>query len=114
MGMDSVVLVQNYVLLVLGVAAFGMEVFALADALRRDPKAFEVAEKRTRNFWLIVLGIATAVGFVNLFSVTSLVGLLAVIAAGIYLADVRPAVTPYDRRRPGGRGSGGSGPYRSW
>lgn len=98
--------------LVLGVCALGLEAFALVDALRRSPQAFLVAEKRTKTFWVAVLGVCTVVGFVSLTRVLSFVGLLAVVGAGVYLADVRPEVSRYS-----GRGRGGSsrpGPYGPW
>ncbi len=103
--------VQSTILLVLGVLAFGMELFALVDVVRRPAQAFQYAEKRTKNFWLILVAVASAVGFVSLFNPTSLVGLLGVVAAGVYLADVRPAVSQY---RPRGGTTTGRGPYGSW
>ena len=79
---------QNVVLLVLGVVALGCEVFAFVDALRHPEKAYVAAGKRTRTFWLVLLGVALAIGFVTLFNPLSLFGLLAF----VYLADVRPAL----------------------
>lgn len=102
---------QSTILLVLGVLALAMELFAVIDVARRPPQAFQYAEKRTKNFWLLLCGVAAAVGFVSLLNVTSLVGLLGVVVAGIYLADVRPAVSQY---RPRGGTATGRGPYGSW
>lgn len=102
--------VQFYVAVVLGVAALAVEVWAFADALRRRPDAFVAADKRTKGFWLAVTGVALAVGFVFLFQVGSMLGLLGVVAAGVYLADVRPALD-----RVMGKGQGGrQGPYGPW
>jgi Protein of unknown function (DUF2516) len=101
---------QNVVVLVLGVAALGLEVFALVDALRHRPDAYAAAGKRTKQFWTIITGIAALIGFVTLFSPLNLFGILAVVAAAIYLADVRPAL-----QRVTGRGGGSaSGPYGPW
>lgn len=111
MNVSSVVEAQSLILLVLGVLALAMELFALVDVLRRPAGAFPYADKRTKNFWLILVGVATAVGFVSLFNPTSLVGLLGVVVAGVYLADVRPAVSQY---RPRGGTTTGRGPYGSW
>lgn len=111
MNLPSVVEAQSLILLVLGVLALGMELYALVDVLRRPAGAFTYADKRTKNFWLIIVGVATAVGFVSLFNPTSLVGLLGVVAAGVYLADVRPAVSQY---RPRGGTTTGRGPRGSW
>ena len=54
---------QGIVTLLLGLAAFAAEVFALVDCVRHRPDAFVAAGKRTKQFWSIVLGIAVA-GFV--------------------------------------------------
>jgi lysylphosphatidylglycerol synthetase-like protein (DUF2156 family) len=103
---------QGLVLLVLGCLAFAMQVFALVDAARHRPDAFTAASKRTKQFWVIVLAVAAALGFVSVLNPLNIFSLLAVVAAGIYLADVRPAL----RQVSGGRGNGGQhmGPYGPW
>ncbi|MFC5381027.1 DUF2516 family protein [Aquipuribacter nitratireducens] len=101
---------QGVVLLVLTLAAFAVCVFALVDALRRPAQAFEYAGKRTKQFWGILLGVASALSFVSIGGGGFLfLVVLAVVAAGVYLADVRPAVRSY-----GGGGAGGRGPYGGW
>lgn len=107
--------VQILVLLALYLVVFVMCVYALIDAARRPAAAFTSAGKRTKNFWLMVLGAATAVAFVALPYPLGIGGLgffiaaLAAVAAGVYLADVRPAVGPYS-----GRGGSSRGPYGGW
>jgi hypothetical protein len=104
--------IQALVLLALCGVALAIEVYALVDALRQRGDAFVAAGKRTKNFWVAVLGVATAVGFVSL-PLGGGTGLLffaaiAVVAAAVYLTDVRPAVRQI-------RGGGGrSGPYGPW
>ncbi len=97
--------------LILGVGAFGLEAFAVVDALRRRPDAFVAAGKRTKQFWTILLGVAAAIGFVTLFSPLNIFGLLAVVAAAVYVTDVKPALDQVQ-----GRGSRGThmGPYGPW
>jgi hypothetical protein len=99
---------QNLVSLLLGLAALALEVFAFVDAIRHRPDAYVAAGKRTKQFWTIVTGISALVGFVFMFSPLNLLGILAVVGAGIYLADVRPAL-----RQVSGRGSA-QGPYGPW
>lgn len=99
---------QSLIVLVLGVVALGLEVFALVDAVRHRPDAYVAAGKRTKQFWTVVTGLAALVGFVFLFSPLNLLGILAVVAAAVYLADVRPAL-----QQVSGRGSS-SGPYGPW
>ncbi|ABS02374.1 hypothetical protein FHR75_001222 [Kineococcus radiotolerans] len=108
---------QNGVLLILGVAAFGLCLWALVDCLRRPAGAFVAAGKRTKTFWTVIVAVATAIGFVSIFSILGIFGILAVVGASVYLADVRPAVRQYGggpkRGDRGGRG-GNQGPYGPW
>ena len=96
---------QSVILLVLGAVALGCEVFAFVDALRHPENAYVAAGKRTRTFWLVLLGVALAIGFVTLFNPLSLFGLVAFVGAAAYLADVRPALRQV--RGLGGRSSSG-------
>ncbi len=108
--MDIFTSVQSTLLLVLGVAALGCEVFAIVDALRHSPKAYVAAGKRTKTFWMAVLGVALAVGIVTFFNVLGFVGIIAFVASAVYLTDVRPAL----RQVTGRGGRNNQGPYGSW
>ena len=101
--------IQAVVYLALYLVVFFMCVVALADAARRKPKAFVDAGKRTKRFWVLVLVAALAVAFVAIpwpvgIPRLEFVALGSAVAAGVYLADVRPAVDRYSGggRRPGG------------
>ena len=94
--------VQFTVLSVLGNAALATEVVALIDALRHSAPAYVAAGKQTKPIWLGILAVATAVGFVVMGNVLSLPGIIAFVAAGVYLADVRPALRSVTGGRPGG------------
>lgn len=97
---------QFYLFLVLALAAFAVEVWALVHCLRQPANAFTYAGKRTKNFWTIVLAVNVALGFVALPPFGPLSGgflsLILIIPAAIYLTDVRPAVSGYGRRGGGG------------
>lgn len=99
---------QGLLLLGLGVLALGAEVFALVDAARHRPDAFVAAGKRTKPFWVVLLAVATAVGFITVRGVLGLFGVAAFVAAAVYLTDVRPALRQVTGR---GRGSGPHGPW---
>jgi hypothetical protein len=100
---------QGWIVLALSVVALGVEVYAVVDCVRRRPDAFVAAGKRTKQFWLLVTGVAVLLGFVALGGVGFL-AIVAVIAAGVYLADVKPALDQVM-----GRGSGRTdGPYGPW
>lgn len=77
--------------LALFLAALGLELFALVDALTRPARAFEATGKMTKQAWLLILGLAL-VSILLFRSPMGLLGLLGVVAAGVYLADVRPAL----------------------
>lgn len=100
---------QSLITLVLGVLALGMEIFALVDAARHRPDAYVAAGKRTKTVWVAVTGLAVLIGFLFVFNVLSLLSILAVVGAAVYLTDVRPAL-----RRVTGRGSTSNGPYGPW
>ena len=99
---------QTYIVLGLSAVAFGVEVWAFVDCLRRRPDAFVAAGKRTKQFWMLITGLAVLLGFVALGGVRFL-AIIAIVAAGVYLADVKPALDQVM-----GRGSGNQGPYGPW
>ena len=83
--------------------------FALIDAAVRREDAYRAADKKTKPFWLIILGLAFVVSLIfNILSFLPIIGLIATI---VYMVDVRPAL----RSLPGGgrarRGSSSDGPY---
>ena len=108
--MDLLADLQSYIVLGLSVVALGVEVWAFLDCVRRRPDAFVAAGKRTKTFWLIVTVIAMLLGVVSLGGLPGLLAIVAVIAAGVYLADVKPALDQV-------MGRGGcrtDGPYGPW
>lgn len=88
--------------------ALGIELWALADCVKRKPSSFEATFKRTKSFWLGMTAGAAGIGALTAWlGAAGLFGLLqlaAVIAACVYLADVKPAVSEVQ----------GSGPYGPW
>jgi|SRR5664280_331169 len=92
--------------LVFAGGAVVLSVFGLVDALRHRPDAFTAAGKRTKNFWLAILGVCVALSLFLFPSPFSLQWILAVVGSGVYAADVRPAL-----RRVMGRGSSNNGPF---
>ncbi|HSO64268.1 MAG TPA: DUF2516 family protein [Ornithinibacter sp.] len=107
--MQTLGTLQSWIVLALSVVALGVEILAVVDCLRRRPDAFVAAGKRTKQFWLLVTGLAVLLGFVALGGVGFL-AIVAVIAAGVYLADVKPALDQV-MGRGGGRADGPYGPW---
>lgn len=95
------------------VVAVVLGAWALVSTLRRPDQHFVAADKRTKGFWLAVNAAGLLV--VVLIGMSSMFGLLGVVANAVYLADVRPALDYYKpvrvrvrirRRGPDGRGPG--------
>ena len=98
---------QVAVFFVFAVGAFAFEVWALIDALRYPAGSFTAAGKQSKQLWGVVLAVAAAVGFLGLpgpigLALTNPLGLLSlagIAAAGIYTANVRPALRATGRGR---------------
>jgi hypothetical protein len=91
----------------ISIALLFFAVFAFVDAAIRREDAYRAADKRTKPFWLILLGLsAVVIAIMPLLSILPIVGLVATI---VYMVDVRPAI----REITGGgrRGSSSDGPY---
>ncbi len=101
----------NSILGWVGIAFTLFAVFAFVDAATRREDAYRAAGKKTKPFWLIVLGASALVSyFLPLLSFLPIIGVIATI---VYMVDVRPAVREIaggaGRRRGGGSSS--DGPY---
>jgi hypothetical protein len=114
---DFVGSVQNIVLLLLGVGAFGLTGFALVDVLRRPRGLFPHAGRLSKGAWLGILIAAFLIALLSLTQVLSgsgnplgLLNVVGVIAAGVYLADMRPKL----KSLGGGSGGSDNGPYGKW
>ncbi|WP_308016364.1 DUF2516 family protein [Cellulosimicrobium marinum] len=100
---------QWIIFLLLTLVVFGVQLFALVDALRRPASAFTAEGKLTKPIWLAILGAAAVLGFLSLplgGPNLGFLGLIAVVAAIVYLVDVRPRLQPYGNGRRGGSGGG--------
>ncbi|WP_049568995.1 DUF2516 family protein [Nonomuraea sp. SBT364] len=122
--MEFINLGLNFLFLALAVIILGMSAYALVHALRVPTNAFVSAGKLQKNIWLIILILATlfsaagAWSYLNAFMFVGgaqfigiglgIFSIVAVIAATVYIVDVKPAV-----KGMGGRG-GNNGPYGPW
>ncbi|WP_329127903.1 DUF2516 family protein [Streptomyces sp. NBC_01465] len=87
--------------------------FAFIDAATRREDAYRAADKKTKPFWLIILGIAAVLPWI--FGILDFLPVIGLVAAIVYMVDVRPAIkqiTGGGGRRGGGSSSDGPyGPY---
>ncbi|WP_443050406.1 DUF2516 family protein [Streptomyces sp. NBC_00286] len=90
-------------MLVLAVAALVLAAMAREDAYR-------AADKKTKPFWLIILGVTVAVNLLVPILFLQIAGLIATI---VFFVDVRPAIKQVSGGGGGGRrgGSSSDGPY---
>ncbi|MDO5662073.1 MAG: DUF2516 family protein [Brachybacterium sp.] len=89
--------IQQWIFFALSLGLFAIEVWALINALRFSPQAYIAAGKRTKTFWSLLTGLAVLLGFLTLpvggggFG-GMLFMLIGIVIAGIFLADVLPAL----------------------
>lgn len=115
--MNTLYSLQSLAMMVLGLAAFGASVFSFIDAARHPKEAYAQQEKLSKPVWLGITGAAALITLTGITNVMAggIFALIAVVAVGVYLADVRPAlkqISPYIRKRK--NSSGGHGPHGSW
>lgn len=102
---------------VISLVLFLFALFAFIDAAIHREDAYRAADKNTKGFWLIILGIAAVV--MKLFSVLSFLPIIGLVAVIVYMVDVRPALREVRGRSRGSRsfrnrrngGSSSDGPY---
>lgn len=83
--------IQSTVLLVGFVVAIGVKGFAFVTALTYAPEAYEAAAKMTKVGWSLILGLGL-VAQLLLPSPIGIINIIFLVAAFVYLADVRPAL----------------------
>jgi hypothetical protein len=105
--MDALGSLQDVLMLIIGVLAVGVEIFALVDAIRQRTDAFTAAGKLTKPLWLAILAVATAIGVIFVRMPFNVFNLIAFVAASVYLVDARPAIKAIS-------GGGNNGPYGRW
>lgn len=105
LGMEIVYQIQGYLTLGVGIALFAVELFAFIEALRGSSAMYLAYGKLTKPAWVGITALSAVFGFLSMGYPVSLFGVIAIVAAGIFLADVRPLV------RGGKRNDGPYGPW---
>jgi hypothetical protein len=83
--------VESGLLTVINIAVLLTCAWALVDCLRRPAAAFVAHGKQTKQIWLAILVVALVIALTVGF--LSFLGTIAVVAAIVYLVDVKPAVS---------------------
>lgn len=82
---------ENAVMLVITLVLFAVKAFAFVDALGRSQQVFPAADKQTKPFWLLILGLFLVAHMLFWYPI-GLLNLIGTIAAFVYVLDVRPSV----------------------
>lgn len=104
----------NIVMLLLMLTVLCFAVFAFIDAALRRSDAYPAADKRTKGFWLIILGLAVVVNVPLLGLGLLILKVIGLIATIVYIVDARPALKEVmggGGAGPRRRGNSGDGPY---
>ncbi|MFI8289545.1 DUF2516 family protein [Streptomyces sp. ms191] len=103
-GFDSILSLVIWLVFI----GFAVASFAIAATVRED--AYRAAEKQTKKFWLILLGINLALNL--LLPGMLFLQIAGLVAAIVFMVDVRPAVRQISGGGGGRRGGSSSdGPY---
>ncbi|WGL53071.1 DUF2516 family protein [Nocardioides sp. BP30] len=94
--MEGIFEVQSNIMLLVRLAVLAVVIFAFISSLTYSAEAYRAAGKWSKQGWTIVLGIALVLQFVPIGIMLIQLGLL--IAALVFLADVRPALSSLRRR----------------
>jgi len=81
---------QSLIVQILFFGFLAVKVWAVVDCATRRPELFPAAERRTKNFWLIITGLSAVTALVT--SPIGIFGLAGIVGSLVYLLDVRPRV----------------------
>jgi hypothetical protein len=84
-------LTQNVIVLVLWVVFGVVKIWAFADCVRRPAVAFPAVGRVSKVLWLLLTGVAMLTGLIPGMTL-GLIGIAGLIAALVYLFDVRPRI----------------------
>ncbi len=103
-----IALIQTWIFLLLALALLAIEIWALVNALRFRPDAYVAAGKRTKVFWCVLTGVAVLLGFLSIpypigLGSSMLFMIIGIVIAGVFLADVLPALKRVMGRAQGNR-----------
>jgi len=86
-------------MLIVELVLLAVKVFVFVNSLLWSSESYAAAGKLTKPAWTIILGLGLAVQVLMPGGPIGLLNLVFTIAAFVYLADVRPALSNLTRRR---------------
>jgi hypothetical protein len=94
----SVLNAEMGVMLVVDLVLLAVKIFAFVNSLLYPAEAYTAASKMTKPAWTIILGLGVAVQLLLGGGPIGILNIAFTIAAFVYLADVRPALSSLTRR----------------
>jgi hypothetical protein len=92
----SIFALPSLILMMVSLVMFVLQAFAFVDAVTHRPDAYAAADKLSKNAWMIILGLGL-VAHMLFWDPINLFNLAGIIAAIVYLVDVRPAIKSLTR-----------------
>jgi hypothetical protein len=92
----SIFALPSLILMMVSLVMFVLQAFAFVDAVSQRPDAYAAADKLSKNAWMIILGLGL-VAHLLFWDPINLFNLAGIIAAIVYLVDVRPAIKSLTR-----------------
>ena len=96
--MLDVFALEGMTLLVVEIALLAVKLYAFVSSLRWPDETYRAAGKLNKAAWTIILGLGVVAQIVLSGSPLNLINLAMTVAALVYLADVKPALTSLTRR----------------
>ena len=90
--------VEGMTMLVIDIVLLAVKIYAFVNALRYSDDAYRAAGKLNKMAWCVILGLGVAAQVVLAGSPLNLINLAMTVAALVYLADVKPALSALTRR----------------
>ncbi|QZY28770.1 DUF2516 family protein [Nocardioides coralli] len=90
--------IEGTIMLVAALALLAVKIFALVTSLMFTPEHYRAADKLTKPAWVAILGLGVAANLLFVGNPMNLINLAFTIAALVYLADVRPALSGLRQR----------------
>jgi hypothetical protein len=90
--------VEGMTMLVIDIVLLAVKIYAFINALRYSDEAYRAAGKLNKMAWCVILGLGVAAQVVLAGSPLNLINLAMTVAALVYLADVKPALSSLTRR----------------
>ncbi|MEO6511844.1 MAG: DUF2516 family protein [Nocardioides sp.] len=89
---------EGMAMLVIDIVLLAVKIYAFVNALRYTDDAYRAAGKLNKMAWCVILGLGVAAQVVLAGSPLNLINLAMTVAALVYLADVKPALSSLTRR----------------